>query len=1129
MSLILDQQRKNSNQPPPSIGPLPALKQQSTEQQLEQLMADAAPTSGEAPTTKEEEAPTNEEEEPLIQFPDASVVEEEPESVPSASGSLDASLEEALDFSPIAPSVPEDRATDQTIIGAAQQMPQILQDIGVFANDSRIYAPEIIQTHKPQLFNTIDTKSTADLIRQGVFALNSTAARRYQAQQQALEQTERNLADRNKLINVPRADKQWHAVPAENNSNLWLDILFGNEKQRQETNFNPLKGEFGQAGAGLLGGINYLYGLPLNLGFAALAEGKKKLADLAEAAGIDRKKFEEFFREGPLLLLPEKYRLKNIIGYDEEKAKKYNLVLEALRGAQIADTNDPKGKNKGIFYSPRRPPNVKGAPSDNALGQIINDILAVAKSDPLGTAIEIGVQLFNPFDNLIGDVFRAGMRKLARKGAPKSTNLPVPSPSPSPPPPPSSPPPQAIAGIPKKPGPIPTPPVGSAQWTPTPRVSPSGAAGQAPTGPAAGRAVSSLSPPSSASAGKAASSLSSPPPAGSSSSGRALSSFAERADEPLKMEAWLESEAASRVGAASKVELGALPEPKIEVEVEFVNPVVKKSNQPEAAVKADGALVKVEEPPIEQKLPPIQMEAELEKPTALPPTRVVAVPLDDVEVVKKMVPPISPSTEGIPPTSPGGMALRIGLGQAEELPIKTSSSLFLKGIDDVPGGIKAAPTERLLEAAEQIAAHKAIIRKQLMQLDDLFEFTYDFGRRYEPFALPYSKLDAPTILRAINNEARLNLPKQALASLTREFREAISEANYEQLSSLLRKERKSLAEFAESLAKANNEVVESVAKANSELAEGADELLVKVPAKLYHGTAIANWTPSYNLRLYGTRGELGTGLYLIEKPRTVKMYAEALVTENAAPFIEGKQLKPAIYEISASFSKSLNARGKIQTSSPIVEQILANIPEPLRTNTLKEIKKNKTTNYNKILDKLEANIVKSGFEPNESFLRDIYATVSENLRQLGFDSVYDKQSGFVLALDETKLKTTNIFDLKKQPTALDAVIARYNADAYSAKYYKDRLSVDANLRDSAAKILNQTEASLDDRLRQILDEIAERKLFVDATSEILPPKQKKKQGTKKTKPTVSEAPDPSTSMNEQLSSIKNRSIDPCEP
>jgi hypothetical protein len=1193
MSLILDQQRKNSNQPTPSIGPLPAVKPQPIEQQLEQQMAEAAPTTTEATNNKEEEKP-------LIQFPDASVVEEEqvaePEAEPSSSASLDAALEEALDFTPVSPALPDERATEQTVVGAAQQMPQILQDIGLFSNDSRIYAPEIIQTRKPQLFNTIDTKSTADLIRQGVLALNSTAARRYQAQQQAIEQAERNLSDRNRLVNVPRSDKQWHAIPAENNSNLWLDILFGNEKQRKETNFNPLRGEFGQAGAGLLGGLNYLIGLPLNF-FAGLGAeieelkrrwDEKSLLKLAESnpraamatAAFIRGKSKTPF--GNINLVPQtpnkeaveyaqRYirelfkptkRTNAIIGYDETKASQRNLLIEALRGAQLGDTNDPKETNKGVFFSPRRPRNVKGKPSDNPIGQFVNDILAVAKSDPLGTAIEIGTQLFNPFDNLVGDVFRAGMRKLSRRGAPKATNLPVPSSSP--PPPPSSPPPQGIAGIPNRPGPVPTPPVGSAQWTPTPRVSPSGAAGQAPTGPAAagkagsalssppsapsassaGRAASSLSPPpsapSSASAGRAASSLSSPT-ASSSSSGRAFSSLSEGADEPLTMEAWLESEAASRVGAASKAEPAALPEPKTEVEVEFVNPALKKADS--LGKTQTEALVRAEEQTLEQTLPPLQEEAWLDKGQPLPPaqietkalagetipsTNVVAVPLDDVEVIKREVPPIAPSTEGIPPTSPGGMALRIGLGRAEELPIKTSSSLFLKGIDDVPGGLKAAPTERLLEAAEQIAAHKAIVRKQLMQLDELFETTYDFGRRYEPLALPYSRLDAPTILRAINNEARLNLPKQALAALTKELREAISEANYDQLSSLLQKERKTLTEFAEAVAKANNEVVESVAKASSQLAEGAEEFVVRAPAKLYHGTAIANWSPSYNLRLYGTRGELGTGLYLIEKPRTVKMYAEALITENAAPFIEGKQLKPAIYEISASFSKSLNARGKLQTSSPIVERILDNIPEPLRTNTLKEIKKNKTTNYNKILDKLEANIVKSGFEPNESFLRDIYATVSENLRQLGFDSVYDKQSGFVLALDETKLKTTNIFEVKKQPTALDAVIARYNADAYSAKYYKDRLSVDANLRDSAAKILNQTEASLDDRLRQILDEIAERKLFDDATSEILPPK-KKKQETKKTKPSVSEAPDPSSSMDEQLSSLQNRSTNPCEP
>jgi hypothetical protein len=1133
MSLILSQQRKNSNQEKPMVAPLPVVKASPTAEEaaaLENLNGQPAPAPApepaSAPGSVQEfvrpdvvEAEANALPLPEAEPPPETALAEEPEETPPQEeervekpSSLSGDLEEALNFTPVAPEQPIGGGGEDVLLSSVRQMPQVLRDLQDYTQDSNLYAPEIIATKKPHIYDTLNPQSTADLIKQGIAALNSTAGRRYQSQQQAIEKTEQILGDRSRLLNVPRADKQWHSSPSEHSSNPWLDILFGSAQQQKESNFNPLKGEFGQAGAGVLGGLNYLLGLPLNLTFAASAEKDKKIGDWLENLGAKREKYDELIREGITILLPEKYRFSRLLGYDTEKAKNQNLIREALRGGQIADTNDPKGKNKGIFYSPRRPANVKGAPSSNPFQQLVNDIMAVAKSDPLGTAIEVGTQLFNPVDNVVGDILRSALRKLGRRSLSEAAQQGSKISSGASPPPPKY------------------PPVGEAEWTPP------------------------SSPPS------PSSSLSAPKSPG-------VPDVGVPKEPPLTMRAWLEQNLlqgnaegsfalppGKQQPGQSNVKVELLPPsssitktsptgieqkiPPIQMEARLEQTALQGAPPPKQLTEGtnSSSITKASPTEVEEKLPPIQMEAWLEQ-NELPPTKVVRVPTNDIEVVQSALPPITKTTEGIEASTPGGLALRIGVGRASDTPIEIGSSLFLRGIDDVPGGIKAAPTSNLLEAAEQIAAHKAIIRSQLMQLDELFSTSYDFGRRYDPLALPYSPLDSSAIMRAINNEARLNLPKQVLNQLPPAIREAVSEVNYDTLSFLLQQQRKSLPEFASSLVRLNNNIIETVTSSSSLLKPEAKQFVTTLPTKLYHGTAIADWSPSYNLRLYGTRGELGSGLYLIEKPRTVEMYAKALVSENASSLSEAKPLKPSIYELSHSFEATLNARAKIPTTSPIVEQLLENIPQELKQTTLKSIRRNKTTTYNTILTKLESNIIRSGFDSSESFLKEINDTISENLRNLGFDSVYDKKSGFVMALDSTKMKVEKSKPLSTLPSAIEAVAARYNTDAYAAKFYPERLTVDANLRDSAAKILNQMEATLDERLKPIVDEIIERNLFPEASQDsvVLPPKpsppppSKPKAKTKKRTKSPEPAPEPSTSMKEQLSDIPNRSNSPCQP
>jgi hypothetical protein len=88
------------------------------------------------------------------------------------------------------------------------------------------------------------------------------------------------------------------------------------------------------------------------------------------------------------------------------------------------------------------------------------------------------------------------------------------------------------------------------------------------------------------------------------------------------------------------------------------------------------------------------------------------------------------------------------------------------------------------------------------------------------------------------------------------------------------------------------------------------------------------------------------------------------------------------------------------------------------------------------------------------------------MRALGYDSVYDAKSGFLLSLDNTKVRVAKATKLPT-PDAIISAQARYNADAETASHYPKLLTSDANLRDSAYKVLSQVSASTDAKLSEV--------------------------------------------------------------
>lgn len=440
-----------------------------------------------------------------------------------------------------------------------------------------------------------------------------------------------------------------------------------------------------------------------------------------------------------------------------------------------------------------------------------------------------------------------------------------------------------------------------------------------------------------------------------------------------------------------------------------------------------------------------------------------------------------------------------------------------KATDDIP---PPPSLETLEQAAEQLASQKAVVQAPLQQLDDVFDTTVDFGRKVTD-DLPYSQLTSEQVLEAFEDSAKLNLPPDVKRLLTQkygnEITQALFDSDYSTLYQSLQKSNNDVQTFVNDISLVNNAIVATKSVATKSVETLANT--IKMPAKVLHGTALANWQPSYNLRLNGSRGELGTGLYVTNRKSVATDYAQAIVSENVSPGANAFDTAPAVYELTGAFENTLSARAKLSPSSPLVKALVESLPEELKESVRKSISRDKSTSYVGIVNKVEASLVRSGLSPTEETLKDIGLRLSDTLRSLGYDSVYDSKSGFGLVLDETKVAISKSSPVSKATSPTQAALARYNADAYAAKFYSERLTTDANLRDSAYKLLSQIESNVDDKLAEIQQEIIKRGL--DRQQTVLPPKQTYRQG-------VSLNDSKPTSAQELMETIEPKSTNPCE-
>lgn len=472
-----------------------------------------------------------------------------------------------------------------------------------------------------------------------------------------------------------------------------------------------------------------------------------------------------------------------------------------------------------------------------------------------------------------------------------------------------------------------------------------------------------------------------------------------------------------------------------------------------------------------------------------------------------------------------------------EIPIVVRNSKYLpdeartitRAADDIP----PPPTlEQLEQAAEQLASHKAVVQAPLQQLDDVFDTTVDFGRK-QTDELPYVKMSADDVYEVLENSGKLNMPQEVKLLLAKKYGDDIAEALFDSdfynLGDLLNTKGIELEQFIQDASAINNGIVGGkvqAAKVSAPTETRAATIepkplanTIKMPAKVLHGTALANWSPDYNIRINGSRGELGTGLYVTNRQTVANDYAQAFISENASPGANANDIAPSVYELSNTFENTFSARGKLGSSSPTIKALISSLPEQLQEPVRKSLTRDSTTSYVGFLNKVEASLVRSGLSPDESTLKSIGVGISDKLRELGYDSVYDSKSGFGLVLDETKVSVSKSKPVSKASSPTQAALARYNADAYAAKFYQERLTTDANLRDSAYKLLSQVESTIDDKLQEIQQEIIKRGL--DKQESILPPKQTYREG-------VSLNDSKPSSAQELMDTLEPKSTNPCE-
>lgn len=362
----------------------------------------------------------------------------------------------------------------------------------------------------------------------------------------------------------------------------------------------------------------------------------------------------------------------------------------------------------------------------------------------------------------------------------------------------------------------------------------------------------------------------------------------------------------------------------------------------------------------------------------------------------------------------------------------------------------------LQEQARLLAEQKLSVEAPMKQLEEIFDETVDAGRR-EIDELPLRPLTEADVQKATDYGASLRLSRQLPSSVV----EAAARGNW-----------KAVWTQAEALGgtptllQRHNTVFQDLDSVLEIVA--TTRLAPDVPTTVYHGTALENWSPDYSFSEFGSRGELGSGLYSTSSLEEAEYYARATVGNNRSVEIAYEPLAPQVVELDSSqLQATLDARLPLQKSDELVQAVVNNLPETVKQQ-LDSL--NESLSFAELLAQTEVAAAKAG--GGEEVLQRISNSTADALRELGYDSVYDKKSGWLNVVDNGKLQTTKATSLP-EPTAVEAAVARYNADSVAAGHFPSNVTSDANLRDSTYQLLDTARNQLDEKLEEVQQQLTE--------------------------------------------------------
>jgi hypothetical protein len=930
--------------------------------------------------------------------------------------------------------------------------------------------PEVLNTKLPTVYTPQPIDNSA--VDQANRSLGAAITGYNKAAADALVAAREQAQKQQALPNTPQVDQH-----GTNFGSMLGDFFFGNQKaraqaERGEWNFNGVGGDavYGRKGAGLLGTANYIFSTAGSAALGVIADGVRLRSDLLQKLGVDKKTADTFAVDGVLGFIPGAPKSSDVLALNVDAVRKEgSATLGALRGQSVNDINDPKSATElgtgRVFYRKQR--------EDNS----------PFWSDPVGFGLQTAFDFLNPFDNGVGRLMGKGLGAVFNRGTAKVTQEAT----------------QEAARVTQ------ALPLGKPQTSPFP-----------PQPPKPPLDLSSINEEQFNRLNRGTPKLESP-------ANQALPKLRSTGDvelAPLQMQARLEPKNTPTIATPTKVI--------------HVDPITGKAEQRFLLPAVDYELV----PPTNATyvLPHSSpshtaLQVGIGKPSAFAITDPGAL---DIRTYPEMIQTIASKepklltgydgttwadlkehlvtgkwqtevTQALGNNSnfknTGDIADKLDFSQfnvvgkklAEETPDigqlwsqgKVSNEEYFKwekGKAPVNIEVPAPPSvDDLAHAAQELAGHKLTLSAPIKQLEELFQSTADFGRKHLG-ELGLKPISAEDIGKVLDNGGRPNL-----ASVVDQlpYGRLLRTGDVEGLQKYAQRTGEDSSKLLEQASAIHNSYLSSPTPVNRAL-ETSPVGLVKLPNKpLFHGSAISNWLPNYNISVHGSRGELGSGLYLTSDANVAKEYARARMGENVSPNTLDLNIDlPAINQVSHQLTSTLNAKAKLPTSSDFFRSLQEGLPPELVQELKKTWTKKKDNTYSGFLNQLETSMVKAGIEPTEESLQAIQKTVSDNLRKLGYDSVHDNKSGFTMALDENALKVTDRTPVP-QPDATEAVLSRYNADAYASKFFPERPTADANLRDSSHKLLSQLSDNVDRKLAEVHGELQNR-LGADTPEGILP-------------------------------------------